>query len=444
MAKVNLNLKNPKADKPTPIILIVRWSRKRSVIYTRESIHPKYWQNNKNKRKYQRAKSNFEGHAEFNRRLDNILNTAMNAYWEFLNNNEHREPTPKELRSLIKYRLELNSPDERKNFSLFDFIDERIKEETNRIKSLGKKVDNKTQSYSYRQTKKVLENYAKNKNKRVDFDTIDLDFYYNFIEYCEKTEEFSINNIGKHIKNLKAILNEATERGINENLAFKSKRFKVLREDVPNIYLTEEELKDIYELDLSRMNHYEKVRDLFLVGCYTGLRFSDLTNIKSQNFKTIRDNGQTFEALEIKMQKTGETINIPLHNIVLEIRSKYQNKTTNALPEKISNPKMNEYLKEICKAVKSLKKKEETTITKGGNKITKMVPKYELVTTHTARRSFATNMYKRGIPSLTIRKITGHKTESSFLKYIKVTPAEHAAKMYEMWQKSGEHLRKVK
>ncbi|MFW5895244.1 MAG: tyrosine-type recombinase/integrase [archaeon] len=441
MATVNLNLKNPKSSKPTPINLIVRWNKQRLVVYTRESIHPKYWQSDKTKKNYQRANKKLEGYPEFNRRLDNIVNTAMNAYWEFKNNNENKEPTPKELQSLIKQKLQLDNPEDSKNHNLMSFINLRVKEERNRIQSLGKKVDNKSQAYSYRQTKKVLEDYAEKKNRRVDFDTIDLDFYFDFIDYCEETERFSINNIGKHIKNLKAILNEATERGINSNMAYTSKKFKVLREDTPKIYLTEQELKEIYKLNLPEK--YERARDLFLIGAYTGLRFSDLTNIKSRNFKTINSNGSNFQALEITMQKTGEKINIPLDPIVLEIKEKYKDKTPNSLPKPLSNQKMNEYLKEICKAVESLKKEEESVITKGGKKITRMVPKHELVTTHTARRSFATNMYKRGIPSITIRKITGHNTESSFLKYIQVTPEEHAAKMYEMWQKNGEHLRKV-
>ena len=104
---------------------------------------------------------------------------------------------------------------------------------------------------------------------------------------------------------------------------------------------------------------------------------------------------------------------------------------------------MNEYLKDICQEVDSLKKKEESVTYEKGKKVVTMVPRHKLVTTHTARRSFATNMYKRDIPSITIMKITGHKTESSFLKYIKVTPEEHAVKMYEMWQENGDHLRKV-
>jgi len=443
MAKFNFNLKNTQAESATPINLIVRWNKKRLVIYTRESIHPKYWQFDKEKKNYQRATRKLEGYAEFNRRLDNIQNSAQNAYWEYKNNHDNEEPTPTELKNLIKKKLGLQRPGEDKDYDLFGFFDLRKEEEENRIRSMGKKVDNKCQSFSYKQTKTVLENFAKDKNRRLDFDTIDLDFYFDFVDYCLYKEEFSVNNSGKHIKNLKAILNEATERGINKNMAYKSKKFKVLREEVPNIYLTEEELEELYNLDLKEIPKYEKARDLFLVGCYTGLRFSDLSSIRQRDFKTINQNGQQFEALEIKMQKTDDTVIIPLSWMVLDIRRRYKDKTDNGLPKSLSNQKMNEYLKEICQGVKSLKKKEETVIYEKGKKVIKMRPKHKLVTTHTARRSFATNMYKRGIPSITLMKITGHKTESSFLKYIKVTPAEHAAKMYEMWQQDGGHLRKV-
>jgi len=76
MAKVNLNLKNPKSSKPTPVNLIVRWNKQRLVIYTRESIHPKYWQSDKTKKNYQRANKKLEGYPEFNRRLDNIVSAS--------------------------------------------------------------------------------------------------------------------------------------------------------------------------------------------------------------------------------------------------------------------------------------------------------------------------------------------------------------------------------
>jgi integrase len=451
MAKVNFNLKDPNAKKDTPILMIIRWCKKRLVIYTRESIHPKHWQSDKNKRNYQRAKNSLEGHAEFNRRLANMQNTAMNAYWEFKNNHEHQEPTKEELGKLVKQKLELDKPED-KNYNLLEFFELRKEEERKRIQSLGKKVDNKTQTYSYQQTQKKLEDYAEYKNKRMDFDSIDLDFYYDFVEYLEKVEKFSINNIGKHIKNLKAILNEATERGINTNMTYKSRKFKVLREEVPNIYLNEKELKDLFELDFNSKKvkekglkkKHERARHLFLVGCYTGLRFSDLTNIKTKNFTTMEDQGEKFDALVITMQKTGKRIPIPVHPIVKEIREKYKDVTENSFPPKISNQKLNEYLKDICKVVESLKKEEEVILTREGQKVSKMVPKHDLITTHTARRSFATNMYHRGLGTVTIMNITGHTTESAFLKYIKATPADHAGTIYRNWQQERKPLKRVK
>jgi len=84
------------------------------------------------------------------------------------------------------------------------------------------------------------------------------------------------------------------------------------------------------------------------------------------------------------------------------------------------------------------------SITKGGKKITKKYKKHELVTAHTGRRSFATNLYKQGFPALSIMQITGHKSEESFLKYIKVTPREHAEKLKDFWRERGDHLKVAK
>ena len=94
---------------------------------------------------------------------------------------------------------------------------------------------------------------------------------------------------------------------------------------------------------------------------------------------------------------------------------------------------MNEYVKEVCKLA-GIDKIESETMTKGGKRITVNYPKYELITTHTARRSFATNQYLAGLPTLTIMKITGHRTETAFMQYIKITPKEHAQKLKEFWK----------
>jgi len=185
----------------------------------------------------------------------------------------------------------------------------------------------------------------------------------------------------------------------------------------------------MFTLDLSKNSRLDRVRDLFLVGSWTGLRFSDFTSIKSRDIK-----GDYFH---IQTQKTGQKVVIPINPVVKAIMEKYKDQYENSLPPEISNVKMNSYLKEIGRMMDELKVSEGVTITKAGKTIYKKVEKWELLTTHTARRSFATNMYRAGIPSITIMAITGHKTEKAFLRYIKVTPDEHAKLLMIHFQKQN-------
>ena len=160
------------------------------------------------------------------------------------------------------------------------------------------------------------------------------------------------------------------------------------------------------------------MRDLFVIGCYTGLRFSDLSQISTDNF--INNGTQ----IKLKTEKTGELVVIPLHKTVKEIIKKYNGQ----IPEAMSNPKMNLHIKRIARMAK-IKDKTMTSITKGGEKQTTVREKWEQVTVHTARRSFATNMYLLDIPTISIMKITGHKTEKAFLLYIKISQEENANKL---------------
>jgi integrase len=256
------------------------------------------------------------------------------------------------------------------------------------------------------------------------FNDITLDFYFDFHTYLVN-EKLSTNTIGKRIAILKTIMREATERGLNTNLSFQSKRFKVTREKTENIYLNESELMEIYKLDLSKNKKLNRVRDLFLVGCYTGLRFSDLSVLSNQN---IKDN-----FIEIETQKTRESVAIPLHPIVRNIIDKHKG----GLPRALSLQRMNIYLKKIGEMIESLNVNTSKKMTKGGLEITTNSKKYLQITTHTARRSFASNLFVKGVPSQTIMKITGHKTEKSFMQYIKITPKENAKLIQMIWDKES-------
>jgi len=215
-------------------------------------------------------------------------------------------------------------------------------------------------------------------------------------------------------------LNYAKSKGIEVNPQFKSKGFLVKRTESENIYLTIDELMTIYHLDLSDCDGQNRVRDLFLIGAFTGLRYSDFSNLKKENFRMV----DGVQMSEVKTIKTGEKVVIPLNPIVKAILKKYNGEP----PRSISNQKTNAALKKIAQKAE-INQAVIRTINEGGINKPVRKKKYELVTTHTARRSFATNAFKAGIPSISIMKITGHKSESSFLKYSKVSKEENAVLM---------------
>jgi len=254
---------------------------------------------------------------------------------------------------------------------------------------------------------------------KLDFEDITLDFYGDFTAYLQNLN-LAVNTIGHKIQTLKTWMNEATARGINTNLQYKSHLFRAITEETENTYLQEKELEKLYRFEFES-EKLTRVRDLFLIGAYTGLRFSDFTGITPENIR--------FNTLHIEQQKTGKLVVIPLHPIFRSIWEKYGHK----LPRNISNQKFNQYIKEVCRLA-GIDTLEQKSITKGGIRTRQTYRKYELVSSHTARRSFATNLYLSGFPTLSIMQITGHKTETAFMKYIKVTANQHAKLLRLHWQ----------
>lgn len=384
--------------------MFYNYQYKRFKYSTGEKINPKFWNP-----KTQRAKESkqFREYPEFNSRLDKLENGMNNAFRRLLN--DGIQPNNDILKKALEAELSGNILQANKK-TFFDFIEGYIEESKLNKKSGTIKVYNTTFSY--------LKEYAKKINKSVDFESITLEFYNQYTAYLAVDSNLSANTVGKHIKTIKSFMNEATERGYNENLEFKKRKFKTLREEADTIYLNVDELKAMENIDLSASPRLEKVRDLFLVGCYTGLRFSDYTQIKPENI--VADKSM----LQIRTQKTGERVSIPLHQTVKNVLKKYNN----ILPTAYTNQVMNRYLKDVA-SLAQLKSEVETTITKGGVMKKEAVKKFNLVTTHTARRSFATNLFLADIPAISIMKITGHKTERSFMQYIRVTQEQNADKL---------------
>jgi integrase len=417
--QVSFYLKRPKATSHTTIFARISYHGNQLKYYTSENIPPKFW-SKENHRVKETIK--FREYPEFNARLDNIEATIKSTYRKYLNDHSHEVPSPSLLKELLDSAFHRGS--KAGNNTFFTFFAELIKQTKTGLRLHPKtgKPFSKATAKVYNTTYKHLENYQTARRRKIDFDVIDLNFYMDFKEYLLTEVKLSTNALGKNIQVLKLVLSEATELGVNKNLAFKSKRFTTVREESDSIYLTETEIKELEKLDLSQNERLDKVRDLFIIGCYTGLRYSDYSTLKRSHF----EDGY----IKVTQTKTGGTVMIPRHKSVDRIFEKYEGD----LPQAISNQKTNDYLKELGKMVPSLQATTSKSITKGGNRISKTHPKWELLSSHTARRSFATNMYLQGIPSISIMAITGHKTESAFLKYIKLTSKEHAKLVAGHWK----------
>jgi len=288
----------------------------------------------------------------------------------------------------------------------------------------GQTIDYKTKR-EYARTYYYIQEYEKKRKIRLEFRNIDKMFFNDFVAFLQDLG-LSTNTIWHKTVSIKAVMKAANEQELTDNTKYTS--FKNVSEESQAIALSEKELDLLAQFDFSNSPRLERTRDLFLIGCWTGLRFSDFTRIKQEN---IKDN-----MLTIQQQKTNEFVTIPLHPVFITIWNKYNG----VLPANISNQKFNDNLKDVCREA-GLKERVMKSITKGGKKQTTVYEKWKLVSSHTARRSFATNLYKSGFPSISIMQITGHKTESSFLKYIKVTKEEHAKMLMMHWQKNGNLLK---
>ena len=226
-----------------------------------------------------------------------------------------------------------------------------------------------------------FDEFCKAKRKRFDFGDIDLKFYDDFVAWFT-TKDYSINTIGRHVKELKIIMRAAREEGLHDNGLIESRKFRVLTADVENIYLTESEIRAIADLDLSNNKHKDIARDIFLVGCYTAQRFSDYSTINEGNIRTL-ESGQ--RVIDLKQQKTGNHVVIPIRPELQAILDKYENRLPKAYEQKV-----NKFIKEVAREA-GITEKIEVSYVENGEKKTHLVDKCDLVKTHTARRSGATN-----------------------------------------------------
>jgi integrase len=381
---INYHLQGTK--EPKRIMIIIRYGTQRFKLSTPYKIDSIYW--SEKKQDFKNTYININKIEQLNY-LNNLKTKVKEYCSNDTNINMHK------LKNHVKNYI--HNGDYKEIATFFDYIDDYIDKCDTR---LSKHSENKL-SENVKVRAKELKAKLQEFDDSIDFDSIDNKFYDNFIIFLRDNKKFKNNTIGGYIKTLKTILYSAENDKIKVNSDFK--RFHVLKEDVQNVYLNEEELDRIKQLKLS--NELSNSRNIFIIGCYTGLRYSDFSRL------TMKNVDEQNNIIMIKQQKTGAQVTIPiLDNYVISLIKNKENYKV------VKEQVLNRNIKKICELAQIC-----NNFVKNG----KTYKKYELCSTHTARRSFCSNLYKRNIPVKSIMAISGHKTENSFYKYIKISQEEN-------------------
>lgn len=291
----------------------------------------------------------------------------------------------------------------------------------------------------YITTIRKLKLYEATRKVRLKFDHIDIKFYRDFERfiYGLKREDsdlpYSLNYFGALIKCIQVVYREARDTDNLHNLNGTAHReFKAVQRTADTIYLTVDELIRIHELQITpelvlrhfpeadqrpqnmsrRIAGYNVAKNKFLIGAFTGLRVSDFNRLSDVN---IQDN-----RIRIRTKKTDALTVIPIHWVIKDILESGFDIATS-----LSEQKLNEHIKEVCK-IAGMDAPIEIVRHAGGRRITEILPKWQLVSNHTARRSGITNMIKAGVPISSAMKISTHTTVKSFLAYLKISLEENA------------------
>ena len=335
----------------TYILLSITYDGTRLQTSINEKVNEKNW--NKNK---QRLKGSCSDAFNINSYLNKVEKTAKDIYYKF--KVDGFIPTKKQFKE--KLFKELNGVNSILTF--YDFVEEFIKRSENTKKPATIK------EYIY--TIRDLKVFEKQNRRRIDWDTLDMQFYDEYMDYQFNVKGNSHNLFGKRIKTIKTFLNDATRRGNNIHLMYKG--FKVTVKESDDIYLTEDEIKKMYKLDLSENERLERVRDLFVIGCRTGLRHSDLVKIRKEDVSK--------ESIKFKVEKTEATLNTVIIEETQEILEKYNYE----LP-RITRTNFNVYIKEIGELAGINEITYKDTY-KAGKPISIRMKKYKRISSHTARR----------------------------------------------------------
>jgi integrase len=412
-------LRNPKKKGKTAIYATLRYGGQRVIIFPGESIETSLWINKKNMNKPKSVPQNNS--------LIGRLNRAEQLYRDVHDNLQSKINgivPPEKLKEAIYEKMYPQYKNETTTMRIIDFFEVFIEDS----KAGERLTNNKTKLSEgsikpYRSASNHFGEFEKLKKRKFYLTDIDQNLIDDFIKYLNVTKKLSINASAKYLTAFKSLMSYAKKKKLITTEVLLENTVDIRRERSDTIYLNEKEIEGLLALQDFENPTHEVVRDLFVIGCKTGLRFSDYSKLRLENIH----NGK----IQINQIKTRNRVTIPVHPIVQSILDKYPN----GLPKCPTNQAFNRCLKDIGEKVPELCKEFEKKITRANVVERKTYVKWRLLQSHSARRSFATNEYLEGTDLLTIMNITGHTTQKAFLTYIKATDEEHAELLRKEWEK---------
>ena len=269
----------------------------------------------------------------------------------------------------------------------------------------------------------AVKNHLKNFRSELSFDFFDEEGLTEYVQYLREVREMRNSTIGKQLSFLKWFLRWSFKQGMHSNNAYDTFKPKLKDTQKKIIFLTWEELNKLREFKIPPTKQaLERVRDVFLFQCFTGLRYSDVFNLRRSDIKG--------DHIEVTTVKTSDSLIIELNDHSRAIIEKYKDvefENDKALPV-ITNQKMNDYLKELAELAE-INEPVRQTYYKGNERIDEVTPKYALLGTHAGRRTFICNALALGIPPQVVMKWTGHSDYKAMKPYIDIADDIKASAM---------------
>lgn len=425
MLKTHYLLRKPKTKGRKAIYFTVRYQNQTAILYPNLSVHSNDWINKKGISKPRDIPENYdlkdqlysyeklirETHIELQK-----LTPGIKVPADLLKKAVYSKKLTAEVEKVTKVEKE-------KSIFITDFFQSMIDDSKGkkRLDKSGKIITAGT-IQTYETSKNHFSDFQNLKKRKYSLKDINQNLIDGFSDYLNLQLKMAFNTSGKYMKTFRTMLNYARSKKLVSLDVIMDNKVTVTKETTDNIYLTESEIEKIFKLENLDTPLHEVIRDYFVMGCKTGLRFSDLSVLGDAYFDNsyIRSN----------QIKVSERVTIPIHPIVAQILAKYPN----GLPKCPSNQVFNRCLKDIGQKLPELDKDFQKIITRSREPDPKTYKKWELLTAHSSRRSFCTNEYLEGTPTITIMAISGHKSEKAFMTYIKADALQHAKLLGDRWK----------